>query len=162
MLPAPRYFEEALKMRCLLEEFRRGTPVNPTVIVGFREHIFTGSVSSLANYMALQELSFVTLGQRVLSSPLRVRMHYGHPDLFDKVFFMAAGGVSKASKGINLSEDIFAGYNGTIRGGKVGSCVFCVGTVLGAGVLGWCSAFLAVFALFLSWGGGIKHTPGTE
>ncbi|CAM9094798.1 unnamed protein product [Ascophyllum nodosum] len=113
------YFEEALKMRCLLEEFRRGTPVNPTVIVGFREHIFTGSVSSLANYMALQELSFVTLGQRVLSSPLRVRMHYGHPDLFDKVFFMAAGGVSKASKGINLSEDIFAGYNGTIRGGKV-------------------------------------------
>ncbi|CAN0539348.1 unnamed protein product, partial [Laminaria digitata] len=113
------YFEEALKMRCLLEEFRRGTPRRPAVIVGFREHIFTGSVSSLANYMALQELSFVTLGQRVLNNPLRVRMHYGHPDLFDKVFFMAAGGVSKASKGINLSEDIFAGYNGTLRGGQV-------------------------------------------
>ncbi|CAN0028205.1 unnamed protein product [Sphacelaria rigidula] len=32
---------------------------------------------------------------------------------------MTAGGISKASKGINLSEDIFAGYNGTIRGGKV-------------------------------------------
>ncbi|CAN0557580.1 unnamed protein product, partial [Ectocarpus sp. 12 AP-2014] len=113
------YFEEALKMRCLLEEFRGGTARRPAVVVGFREHIFTGSVSSLANYMALQELSFVTLGQRVLNNPLRVRMHYGHPDLFDKVFFMTAGGVSKASKGINLSEDIFAGYNGTIRGGQV-------------------------------------------
>lgn len=113
------YFEEAIKMRSLLEEFRRGTPRRPTVIVGFREHIFTGSVSSLANYMALQELSFVTLGQRVLNNPLRVRMHYGHPDLFDKIFYMTAGGISKASKGINLSEDIFAGYNGTIRGGKV-------------------------------------------
>lgn len=81
-------------MRSLLEEFRRGTPRRPTVIVGFREHIFTGSVSSLANYMALQELSFVTLGQRVLNNPLRVRMHYGHPDLFDKVKrFFSGGGV---------------------------------------------------------------------
>lgn len=114
-------------MRCLLEEFRRGTPRRPAVIVGFREHIFTGSVSSLANYMALQELSFVTLGQRVLNNPLRVRMHYGHPDLFDKIFFMTAGGVSKASKGINLSEDIFAGYNGTLRGGQVCVCVLACG-----------------------------------
>lgn len=39
--------------------------------------------------------------------------------MVQKVFFMTAGGVSKASKGINLSEDIFAGYNGTIRGGQV-------------------------------------------
>lgn len=76
-------------MRCLLEEFRKGTARRPAVIVGFREHIFTGSVSSLANYMALQELSFVTLGQRVLNNPLRVRMHYGHPDLFDKVCMCA-------------------------------------------------------------------------
>eukprot|EP00953_Heterococcus_sp_UTEX-ZZ885_P000789 949-Heterococcus_DN1.PRE.1 len=112
------YFEEALKMRCLLQEFVNEKNPN-TTIVGFREHIFTGSVSSLANYMALQELSFVTLGQRVLNTPLRIRMHYGHPDLFDKVFFMTRGGVSKASKGINLSEDIFAGYNNCIRGGQV-------------------------------------------
>ncbi len=114
------YFEEALKMRCLLEEFAKptiGSP--PTTILGFREHIFTGSVSSLANYMALQELSFVTLGQRVLNMPLRTRMHYGHPDIFDKIFFLSRGGVSKASKGVNLSEDIFAGYNNTLRGGQV-------------------------------------------
>jgi 1,3-beta-glucan synthase component len=36
-----------------------------------------------------------------------------------QVFFMTRGGVSKASKGINLSEDIFAGYNNCIRGGQV-------------------------------------------
>ena len=116
------YFEEALKMRNLLEEFAREKRKKvglPTTILGFREHIFTGSVSSLANYMALQETSFVTLGQRVLNKPLCSRLHYGHPDIFDKLFFMTRGGVSKASKGINLSEDIFAGYNNVVRGGSV-------------------------------------------
>jgi len=120
------FFEEALKMRNLLQEFRAGAPgvpevpgAPPTTIVGFREHIFTGSVSSLANYMALQELSFVTLGQRVLADPLHMRLHYGHPDVFDKLWFATRGGVSKASKGINLSEDIFAGYTAMIRGGGV-------------------------------------------
>ena len=108
------YFEEALKMRNLLQEFDSGC-----TILGFREHIFTGSVSSVANYMALQETSFVTLGQRVLSQPLRIRQHYGHPDLFDKFFVMTEGGMSKASHGINLSEDVFAGFNATIRGHTV-------------------------------------------
>lgn len=109
------YFEESLKMRNLLEEFDSGI-----VILGFREHIFTGSVSSVANYMALQELSFVTLGQRVLNQPLRIRQHYGHPDVFKKIFVMTEGGMSKASHGINLSEDVFAGFNATIRGHMVG------------------------------------------
>jgi len=115
------YFEEAMKMRNALQEFcpsKRGAL--PMTILGLREHIFTGSVSSLANYMALQETSFVTLGQRVLTNPLCMRLHYGHPDVFDKLFFMTRGGVSKASKGINLSEDIFAGYSNVIRGGQVG------------------------------------------
>jgi len=39
----------------------------------------------------------------------RVRFHYGHPDVFDRLFHVTRGGVSKASKIINLSEDIFAG-----------------------------------------------------
>jgi callose synthase len=47
------------------------------------------------------------------------RLHYGHPDVFDKLFFITRGGVSKASKGINLSEDIFAGFNAMLRGGHV-------------------------------------------
>ena len=114
------YFEEALKMRNCLQEFAKREGPLPTTILGLREHIFTGSVSSLANYMALQEMSFVTLGQRVLTRPLHIRLHYGHPDVFDKLFFITRGGISKSSKGINLSEDIFAGYNNIIRGGSVG------------------------------------------
>jgi len=114
------YFEEALKMRNCLQEFAKREGPLPTTILGLREHIFTGSVSSLANYMALQETSFVTLGQRVLTRPLHIRLHYGHPDVFDKLFFITRGGISKSSKGINLSEDIFAGYNNVIRGGSVG------------------------------------------
>lgn len=39
----------------------------------------------------------------------RVRFHYGHPDVFDRIFHLTRGGVSKASKTINLSEDIFSG-----------------------------------------------------
>ena len=42
-------------------------------------------------------------------SLFRVRFHYGHPDVFDRLFHVTRGGVSKASKIINLSEDIFAG-----------------------------------------------------
>ena len=114
------YFEEALKMRNCLQEFAKREGPLPTTILGLREHIFTGSVSSLANYMAMQEMSFVTLGQRVLTRPLHIRLHYGHPDVFDKLFFITRGGISKSSKGINLSEDIFAGYNNIIRGGSVG------------------------------------------
>lgn len=114
------YFEEAFKMRNVLEEFvkeRRG-PRKPTIL-GLREHIFTGSVSSLAWFMSNQETSFVTIGQRILASPLRVRFHYGHPDIFDRLFHITRGGISKASKIINLSEDIFSGYNSTLRGGFI-------------------------------------------
>ena len=39
----------------------------------------------------------------------RVRFHYGHPDVFDRRFHLTRGGISKASKIINLSEDILAG-----------------------------------------------------
>ncbi|KAK9129040.1 hypothetical protein Syun_017837 [Stephania yunnanensis] len=113
------YFEEALKMRNLLEEFRRDHGLRPATILGVREHVFTGSVSSLASFMSNQETSFVTLGQRVLANPLKVRMHYGHPDVFDRVFHITRGGISKASRVINISEDIFAGFNSTLRQGNV-------------------------------------------
>ncbi|CAN1188173.1 Callose synthase 9 [Linum perenne] len=113
------YFEEALKMRNLLEEFHRDHGIRPATILGVREHVFTGSVSSLASFMSNQETSFVTLGQRVLSNPLKVRMHYGHPDVFDRVFHITRGGISKASRVINISEDIFAGFNSTLRQGNI-------------------------------------------
>ncbi|XP_022741586.1 callose synthase 7-like isoform X3 [Durio zibethinus] len=114
------YFEEAFKMRNVLEEFEHSCrwQQRPTIL-GLREHIFTGSVSSLAWFMSNQETSFVTIGQRFLASPLRVRFHYGHPDIFDRIFHITRGGISKASKTINLSEDIFAGFNSTLRGGYI-------------------------------------------
>ncbi|KAJ0249614.1 Callose synthase 9 [Hirschfeldia incana] len=115
------YFEEALKMRNLLEEFdpSRDHGIRPPTILGVREHVFTGSVSSLASFMSNQETSFVTLGQRVLAKPLKIRMHYGHPDVFDRVFHITRGGISKASRVINISEDIFAGFNSTLRQGNI-------------------------------------------
>ncbi|XP_062200996.1 putative callose synthase 6 [Phragmites australis] len=114
------YIEEAFKMRNVLEEFESTEygKSKPTIL-GLREHIFTGSVSSLAWFMSNQETSFVTIGQRVLASPLKVRFHYGHPDIFDRLFHITRGGISKASKTINLSEDIFSGFNSTTRGGNV-------------------------------------------
>jgi callose synthase len=50
------YFEEALQIRNCLQEFAKREGPLPTTIVGLREHIFTGSISSLANFMALQEI----------------------------------------------------------------------------------------------------------
>ncbi|RDX98648.1 Callose synthase 2, partial [Mucuna pruriens] len=108
------YMEEAFKMRNLLQEFleQHDGPRMPTIL-GLREHIFTGSVSSLAWFMSNQEHSFVTIGQRLLAYPLKVRFHYGHPDVFDRLFHLTRGGVSKASKVINLS------FNSTLREGNV-------------------------------------------
>ncbi|KAE8880834.1 Callose synthase 7 [Phytophthora fragariae] len=111
------YLEECLKMPNFLAT-ATSTGEEVTVI-GMKEHVFTGRASSLARFMTLQELVFVTLTQRVLAKPLRSRMHYGHPDVFEKSFVVTSGGVSKASKGINLSEDVFSGYNVTLRGGLV-------------------------------------------
>ncbi|KAD3069004.1 hypothetical protein E3N88_36884 [Mikania micrantha] len=107
------YMEEAFKMRNLLQEFLIKHGVRTPTILGLREHIFTGSVSSLAWFMSNQETSFVTIGQRLLANPLKVRFHYGHPDVFERLFHLTRGGISKASKIVNLS------FNSTLRGGNV-------------------------------------------
>lgn len=86
-------------------------------IAGCREYIFSGGASATSHFMASQDSVFVTIGQRVLSLH-DARFHYGHPDIFDRSFFIQAGGLSKASKGINLSEDIFSGMNNFLRGGR--------------------------------------------
>ncbi|KAF0698946.1 Aste57867_10468 [Aphanomyces stellatus] len=113
------YLEECLKMPNLLATVDRPEHAkSPLTIIGFREYVFTGGVSNLASFMQIQELSFVSLGQRMLAHNY-VRQHYGHPDIFDKMFAMGTGGTAKASRGINLSEDIFAGFNSTLRGGRV-------------------------------------------
>ena len=67
--------------------------------------------------MVIQEALVVTLSQRALTNSLRIIIHYDHSVVFDKLFFITRGGISKSSKGVNISSDIFAGYNNTIHGG---------------------------------------------
>ncbi|GMY23975.1 callose synthase 1-like isoform X2, partial [Fagus crenata] len=114
------YMEEAFKMRNLLQEFlKRYDGVRFPTILGLRKHIFTGSVSSLARFISNQENCWESIGQRLLANLPKVRFHYGHPDVFDRLFHLTRGGFSKASKVINLSEDIFAGFNSALREGNV-------------------------------------------
>jgi callose synthase len=63
------------------------------ILEGMKEFTFLPAPSSLAKMMTLQRL-FVTLTQRVLTT-LHSRMHYGHPDVFDKLYIMTNGGVNK-------------------------------------------------------------------
>jgi callose synthase len=35
-------------------------------------------------------------------------MHYGQPDVFDRVFHITRGGISKASRVININEDVYS------------------------------------------------------
>ncbi|KAK7387020.1 hypothetical protein VNO78_27475 [Psophocarpus tetragonolobus] len=114
------YYEESFKMRNVLEEFRKAhSGQRKPTILGIREHIFTTSVSSLAWFMSNQKTSFVTIDQRIMANPLRVRFHYGRADIFDRIFHITRGGVSKASRTINLDDDIFAGFNSTLRQGFI-------------------------------------------
>ncbi|KAF5802844.1 putative 1,3-beta-glucan synthase [Helianthus annuus] len=59
---------------------------------------------------AMYEL-YDVVTHNLLSSELGVRMHYGHHDVFDRIFHISRGGISKASRVINISEDIYAGFN---------------------------------------------------
>ena len=108
------YMGESFKMRNLLECFRGNVR-----IVGFREHIFSEAGGAVAEFAAANEFVFGTVVQRFTTWPLRVRFHYGHPDVWDKVWALSSGGVSKASKTLHVSEDIFAGFNATLRGGDI-------------------------------------------
>ena len=108
------YLGEAYKMRNLLECFK-----GRVRIVGFREHIFSESGGAVASFSANNEFVFGTMVQRFLTWPLCVRFHYGHPDMWDKVWAFSSGGVSKASRTLHVSEDIFAGFNAVLRGSAV-------------------------------------------
>lgn len=90
----------------------------PVALVGFREVIFSQDQGALAGFAAATEYTFGSMVQRVMTWPGHVRFHYGHPDLWNKLFVMTRGGVSKATRGFHISEDVFAGYNHTMRGGR--------------------------------------------
>jgi len=111
-------FTEACKVPLVLRNFLgkdsdRKTP--ECRILGFREFIFTEKHGTMGSIMASSEWSFGTICQRFLDG-LNVRMHYGHPDFIDGFWASNRGSLSKASPMINLSEDIFAGFNAKMRG----------------------------------------------
>jgi len=53
---------------------------------------------ALAGFAASSEFTFGTLSQRVMTYPNNVRFHYGHPDIWNKLYMMTRGGLSKATK----------------------------------------------------------------
>ena len=108
------YLGETLKMRNLLELFK-----GDVRIVGFPEHVFSVSGGAVAHFSASNEMVFGSTVQRFLTWPLMVRFHYGHPDVWDKVWAISSGGVAKASKTLHVSEDIFGGFNVVLRGGTI-------------------------------------------
>lgn len=120
------YYEESLKVRNLLEEFNRGRSEGcfgrdnkRVTIVGFSEHQFSGAFSAAAEFSALSEYTFTTLVQRMMEEWLDVRMHYGHPDIHDRLWLMTRGGLSKSNKVLCINEDIFGAYETMLRGGRV-------------------------------------------
>ncbi|KFM22655.1 Callose synthase 5 [Auxenochlorella protothecoides] len=119
------YLAEALKTPVTphgtINKYERPFPDmghSPVVLVGFREWVFSQDSGALASFAAATEFSFGSVVQRVMTWPGAVRFHYGHPDMWNKLFVMTRGGVSKATRGFHISEDVFAGYNHTLRGGK--------------------------------------------
>ncbi|KAG1659988.1 hypothetical protein FOA52_009662 [Chlamydomonas sp. UWO 241] len=90
-----------------------------TCLVGFREFIFSEASGALGRFAAATEYAFGTISQRVMTFPARVRLHYGHPDVFNKMWTMSRGGISKATRLLHLTEDVFSGCNHLLRGGRI-------------------------------------------
>ena len=114
-------FEEALKAHLFQAALQPSSPASSLasrfVLAGCGESIYSMSVGAVGRFMALQDDSFVTLGQRVLGYTA-VRLHYGHPDVFDGLSVRGGIGMSKASAQLNLSEDVFQALDMMQRGGQ--------------------------------------------
>ncbi|CAK0901643.1 unnamed protein product [Prorocentrum cordatum] len=111
------YFEQLMLLPCALGEFRRKSKADRDAgkkILGFPEHL-TSDIGSVGDFAASAEMAFGTILQRAYVV-MGGRMHYGHPDIMNRLYMMQQGGVSKATKTLNLSEDIFAGMDFTLRG----------------------------------------------
>ncbi|KAL8742726.1 MAG: hypothetical protein Q9190_004837 [Brigantiaea leucoxantha] len=131
------YLEECLKIRSVLAEFEEMTTDNvspytpglpppqtsPVAILGAREYIFSENIGILGDVAAGKEQTFGTLFARTLAQ-IGGKLHYGHPDFLNGVFMTTRGGVSKAQKGLHLNEDIYAGMNALLRGGRIKHCEY--------------------------------------
>ena len=73
----------------------------------------------LGQFAAGAEFAFGTIVQRTMAEPGGARFHYGHPDVWNKLFTMTRGGVSKATRAFHISEDVFGGYNAIFRGAVI-------------------------------------------
>ena len=134
------YLEECLKVRSVLAEFEEldteqinpYTPTlqyeeqhtnHPVAIVGAREYIFSENSGVLGDVAAGKEQTFGTLFSRTLAQ-IGGKLHYGHPDFINATYMTTRGGVSKAQKGLHLNEDIYAGMNALLRGGRIKHCEY--------------------------------------
>lgn len=132
------YLEECLKIRSVLAEFEElnTEPSNPYVpgvdthdgpapvaILGAREYIFSENIGVLGDVAAGKEQTFGTLFARTLAM-IGGKLHYGHPDFLNGIFMTTRGGVAKAQKGLHLNEDIYAGMNAMLRGGRIKHCEY--------------------------------------
>ena len=131
------YLEECLKIRSVLAEFEEMKTDNlspytpgvqnnvraPVAILGAREYIFSENIGVLGDIAAGKEQTFGTLFARTLAQ-IGGKLHYGHPDFLNGIFMTTRGGVSKAQKGLHLNEDIYAGMNAILRGGRIKHCEY--------------------------------------
>ncbi|KAK6453875.1 1,3-beta-glucan synthase component [Scheffersomyces xylosifermentans] len=131
------YLEECLKIRSVLAEFEESTIpqdsyakelntseyAHPVAIIGTREYIFSENIGILGDVAAGKEQTFGTLFARTLAH-IGGKLHYGHPDFLNGIFMTTRGGVSKAQKGLHLNEDIYAGMNAVLRGGRIKHCEY--------------------------------------
>ena len=134
------YLEECLKIRSVLAEFEElnvdfvnpyapelkyeeQETNHPVAIVGAREYIFSENSGVLGDVAAGKEQTFGTLFARTLAE-IGGKLHYGHPDFINATFMTTRGGVSKAQKGLHLNEDIYAGMNAMLRGGRIKHCEY--------------------------------------
>ncbi|MBE3044203.1 hypothetical protein IMZ48_16860, partial [Candidatus Bathyarchaeota archaeon] len=131
------YLEECLKIRSVLAEFEemkventspytpgvKSKATNPVAILGAREYVFSENIGILGDVAAGKEQTFGTLFARTLAQ-IGGKLHYGHPDFLNGVFMTTRGGVSKAQKGLHLNEDIYAGMNALLRGGRIKHCEY--------------------------------------
>lgn len=132
------YLEECLKIRNVIAEFEEDyhpmqysvdgshfdSPYqNPIAIIGTREYIFSENIGILGDIAAGKERTFGTLFARTLAQ-IGGKLHYGHPDFLNGIFMTTRGGVSKAQKGLHLNEDIYAGMNAVLRGGRIKHCEY--------------------------------------
>ncbi|CAR25971.1 ZYRO0A12518p [Zygosaccharomyces rouxii] len=134
------YLEECLKIRSVLAEFEElnveqvnpyapelkyeeQNALHPVAIVGAREYIFSENSGVLGDVAAGKEQTFGTLFARTLAQ-IGGKLHYGHPDFVNATYMTTRGGVSKAQKGLHLNEDIYAGMNAILRGGRIKHCEY--------------------------------------